>query len=47
MGTMRSVCVSIAEAWRKRRYPNKMMSMLSHPEQWAIHAIHEEEAVYA
>jgi four helix bundle protein len=89
----RSVCANIAEAWRKRRYPNafvsklsdaegeaaetqvwlelatrcgyldeavtaeleqayeqilgKLVTMLSHPEQWTIHRAREEEADYA
>ncbi len=89
----RSVCANIAEAWRKRRYPNafvsklndpeaeaaetqvwlemavrcgyldqevyvtleqeyehilgKLVNMVSHPDQWSIHTIREEEAVYA
>jgi four helix bundle protein len=84
------VCANIAEAWRKRRYPNsfvsklsdaeaeaaetevwlemavrcgyldraasreleqeyehilgKLVNMMSHPEQWAIPAVREEEA---
>jgi len=88
----RSVCANIAEAWRKRRYPNafvsklsdaegeaaetevwlelavrcgyldragaaaleqqyehilgKLVNMISHPEQWAIPAVHEEETTY-
>jgi four helix bundle protein len=88
----RSVCANIAEAWRKRRYPNafvsklsdaeaeaaetevwlemavrcgylnqaqavaleqeyehvlgKLVNMISHPEQWAIPAVREEEAEY-
>ena len=88
----RSVCANIAEAWRKRRYPNafvsrlsdaeaeaaetevwlemavrcgyldqaqgaafeqeyehvlgKLVNMTSHPEQWAIPAVREEEAEY-
>ena len=88
----RSVCANIAEAWRKRRYPNafvsklsdaeaeaaetevwlelavrcgylnkaqaaaleqeyehilgKLVNMISHPEQWTIRAVREEEAEY-
>jgi four helix bundle protein len=87
----RSVCADIAEAWRKRRYPNafvsklsdteaeaaetvvwlelavrcgyleqtsavleqeyehilgKLVTMLSHPEQWTIRGIREDEAEY-
>jgi four helix bundle protein len=88
----RSVCANIAEAWRKRRYPNafvsklsdaeaeaaetevwlelavrcgyldkaksseleqeyehilgKLVTMLSHPDQWTIRAVREEEADY-
>jgi len=89
----RSVCANIAEAWRKRRYPNafvsklndaeaeaaetqvwlemavrcgyldqadsatleqeyehilgKLVNMISHPDQWTIRSIREEEASYA
>jgi four helix bundle protein len=88
----RSVCANIAEAWRKRRYPNafvsklsdaeaeaaettvwlemavrcgylnkaradaleqeyerilgKLVNMISHPEQWTIRAVREDEAEY-
>ena len=88
----RSVCANIAEAWRKRRYPNSFVSklsdaeaeaaetevwlelavrcgyldrdkaaaldrkyesilamlvaMISHPEQWTIRAVREDEAEY-
>jgi len=86
------VCANVAEAWRKRRYPNafvsklsdaeaeaaetevwlevavrcgyldeprsceleqeyehilgKLVNMISHPEQWIIRAVREEEADY-
>jgi len=88
----RSVCANIAEAWRKRRYPNafvsklsdaeaeaaetevwlelavrcgylaeaksavleqeyehilgKLVNMISHPEQWTIRTVREDEAGY-
>src|SRR5512136_1354637 len=89
----RSVCANIAEAWRKRRYPNafvsklndaeseaaetqvwlemavrcgyldqaasatleqeyehilgKLVIMISHPDQWTIRTVREEQADYA